>query len=47
MKNLKPVIDSASEYGGAAMGAVIGAGIGSAVAGPLGTAGGALAGCSN
>lgn len=47
MKNLKPVIDGASEYGGAAMGAVIGASIGSAVAGPLGTAGGALAGCSN
>ena len=44
MKNLKPVIDGASEYGGAAMGAVIGAGIGSAVAGPLGTAGGALVG---
>lgn len=43
-KNLDHVIDGATEYGGAAMGAVIGAGVGSAVAGPLGTAGGALAG---
>ena len=43
-KNLNQAIDGVTEYGGAAMGAIIGAGVGSTVAGPLGTAGGALAG---
>ncbi len=38
------VIDTVTELGGSAAGAVVGAAIGTAVAGPLGTVGGALAG---
>ena len=42
--NLDRLIDGTTKYGGTAIGATVGAGVGSVVAGPLGTAGGALAG---
>ncbi|WP_186564742.1 hypothetical protein [Lawsonibacter celer] len=42
--NKDKIIDTVTDVGGSAVGALVGAGIGTVVAGPVGAAGGAIAG---